>query len=404
MAVGQVDILVGLPTLDNAATVGDVVRAVNVCFAREFARLRTVLINSDGGSTDGTPDRIRLATATDADMVLTSHALRTLHRVVAPYHGLPGKHSALRTIVAAADLTQAKVLVVVDPAGPATSPERITELVAPIARGDVEFLAPRHRRHPRDGLLVTQLARPLVQAVYGVALDDPLGPEFACGRRFVSHCVDQAIWGREVARFAIDLWLRTEAVANGYAVGQIWRPLTASPGPRARLRDAVQQVVLALFESLAAHQVYWTAQDGLRQLPSWGEDPGEPPEATPWDYDQLAGQARQDIHDLEPLLQNVLDEATLAALRRDLASPHVSLDDEQWVSMVGAFVAASHGSQTPVEHLASLFVPLYLWRAASFMAATAAESGAVVQRRLDALGATFRRSIPALVERWKTAR
>ena len=59
MAVGQVDVLVGLPTLDNAATVIDVVRAVHLCFTRDFARLRTVMINSDGGSTDGTPELIR---------------------------------------------------------------------------------------------------------------------------------------------------------------------------------------------------------------------------------------------------------------------------------------------------------------------------------------------------------
>src|SRR5688572_13841847 len=108
MAVGQVDILVGLPTLNNAATVVDVVRAINVCFTRDFPRLRTVLINSDGGSTDGTPDVIRDATVRETDMVLTSHSLRTLHRVVAPYHGLPGKHAALRTVFAAAALTQAK--------------------------------------------------------------------------------------------------------------------------------------------------------------------------------------------------------------------------------------------------------------------------------------------------------
>ena len=97
-------------------------------------------------------------------MVLTSHSLRTLHRVVAPYHGLPGKHAALRTVFAAAALTQARALVVLDPAGPATSPERVTELITPITRAEVEFLAPRYRRHPRDGPLVTQLARPLVRS------------------------------------------------------------------------------------------------------------------------------------------------------------------------------------------------------------------------------------------------
>ena len=214
IAVGQVDILVGLPTLNNAATIIDVVRAVHVCFTRDFPRLRTVMINSDGGSTDGTPELIRAASFTDEDMVQTSHSLRTLHRVVAPYHGLPGKHTALRTVFAAGELAQAKALVVIDPGGPATTAERVTELIGPIARSDVEFLAPRYRRHPRDGVLITQLVRPLVRALYGVALDEPLGAEFACSGRFASHCLEQDIWNHEAARFAIDLWLRTEAVAE----------------------------------------------------------------------------------------------------------------------------------------------------------------------------------------------
>src|SRR5438876_2384623 len=84
IAVGQVDVLVGLPTLDNASTIVDVVRAINVCFSRDFPRLRTVMINSDGGSTDGTPELIRAASSGTGDMVQTSHSLRSLHRVVAP--------------------------------------------------------------------------------------------------------------------------------------------------------------------------------------------------------------------------------------------------------------------------------------------------------------------------------
>ena len=184
IAVGQVDILVGLPTLNNAATVAEVVRAVHVSFARDFPRLRTVMINSDGGSTDGTPELIRFASFGEADTLLTSHSLRTLHRIVAPYHGLPGKLSALRTVFAAVELTQAKVLVVVDPAAAAMSAERVSELISPIARSEVEFLAPSHRRHSRDGVLVTQLVRPLVRALYGVALDEPLGAESLMFRTF----------------------------------------------------------------------------------------------------------------------------------------------------------------------------------------------------------------------------
>ena len=403
MAVGQVDVLVGLPTLNNAATVVDVVRAVHVCFTRDFPRLRTVMINSDGGSTDGTPELIRAASFTPADMVLTSHSLRTLHRVVTPYHGLPGKHTALRAVFAAVELTQAKVLVVVDPGGPATTPERVTELVTPILRSDIEFIAPRYRRHPRDGLLVTQLARPLVRALYGVALDEPLGAEFSCSGRFASHCLEQEIWDRDVARFAIDLWLRTEAIADGFAVGQVWRPSTTASATRTKLRDAIQQVVLALIESLRAHESFWRVATGVRELATWGHDPSEIPDAPTWDYDAMAEQARHDIVEIGPLLESVLAPDVLARLREAVSDPASPLDDDLWVRLVYTVAGATRQGLTGTEHLAGLFVPLYLWRASSFMAHTAAEDPATVQARLDSLCETFERLKPVLVDGWLAA-
>ncbi len=337
MAVGQVDILVGLPTLNNASTVVDVARAIYACFTRDFGRQRTVMINSDAGSTDGTPELIRDASLTDGDVVQTSHSLRTLHRVVTPYHGLPGKHTALRTVFAAAELTQAKTLVVIDPAGPATTAERVTELIAPIARSEVEFLAPRYRRHPRDGALITQLVRPVVRAVYEVGLDEPLGAEFGCSGRFASHCLERAIWAEDAARFAIDLWLRTEAVANRFTVGQIWRPATTGPAATT-LRQAVRQIFLSLIASLRVHASFWRTTKSVTTLRTWGVDQNGLPAAAEWDYTALAQQARHDISEIRPLLGAVLDPAVLARLIEDVAAADASPDDELWVRTVYAFL------------------------------------------------------------------
>jgi glucosylglycerate synthase len=400
MAVGQVDILVGLPTLENAATIVDVVRAIHVSFTRDFPRLRTVMINSDGGSTDGTPELVRAATFAEADMVQTSHSLRTLHRVVVPYHGLPGKVSALRTIFAAAELTRAKVLLILDPNGPATTPDRVSELIAPVAGAEVEFLTPRYRRHPRDGVLVTQLVRPLVRAVYGVGLDEPLGAEFACSGRFASHCLEQAIWNHEIGRFAIDLWLRTEAVARRVPMGQIWRPSSTSAGARTTLREAVQQVVLSLVESLRAHDAFWMAADGITELRTWGQDSQTLAHPPPWDHAALAEQARHDLLEIRALLEAVLDPPVLARVMDEVSNPTLRVDDELWVRIVYAFAAAAHRGSTSIEHLAGMFVPLYLWRASAFMADTADDAEAEVQARLDSLCETFQRLKPALVERW----
>ena len=400
MAVGQVDILVGLPTLNNAATVVDVVRAVHACFARDFPRLRTVLINSDGGSTDGTPDLIRHASLAEADMVQTSHSLRTLHRVVAPYHGLPGKHTALRTVFAAAELIQAKVVVVIDPAGPAITADRVTELIAPIARADAELLTPRYRRHPRDGVLITQFVRPLVRALYGVGLDEPLGAEFACSGRFASHCLERDIWSHEAARFAIDLWLRTEALANRFAVGQIWRPAATAGGTRTTLREAVRQVVLSLVESLRAHEPHWLKTDRIAELRTWGTEPVAPADSATWDYRALRELAGHDLLEIRPLLEEVLEPDLVARIVEDATGASPRLDDEIWVRGVYAFASAARVGGTSIEHLADMFVPLYMWRASAFMSATESDAPPVILAKLDSLCETFVRLKPALVARW----
>ena len=104
MAVGHVDVLVGVPTLNNAGTIRPVVKAVHQAFSRYFPRDRSVLINSDGGSDDGTPSLVRNASADDTETVTVSHSLRTVHRISTPYHGVPGKGNALRQIMTAAEL------------------------------------------------------------------------------------------------------------------------------------------------------------------------------------------------------------------------------------------------------------------------------------------------------------
>src|SRR2546427_8272984 len=48
--IGSAEILVGIPSYNNADTVGHVVRAVSVGLAKHFPGRRAVLVNSDGGS------------------------------------------------------------------------------------------------------------------------------------------------------------------------------------------------------------------------------------------------------------------------------------------------------------------------------------------------------------------
>ncbi len=52
--IREADILVGIPSYNNARTIGHVVRAVQTGFAKYFPDLKCILVNSDGGSKNNT--------------------------------------------------------------------------------------------------------------------------------------------------------------------------------------------------------------------------------------------------------------------------------------------------------------------------------------------------------------
>src|SRR3984893_17178952 len=102
--VGEVDILVGLPTHNNAKTIGSIVQTIQSGILQAFPRERAVIINADGGSRDGTPELITGISIDDMRPTANLNALRTLHSISTTYANGTGGGAALRTILAAAEL------------------------------------------------------------------------------------------------------------------------------------------------------------------------------------------------------------------------------------------------------------------------------------------------------------
>src|SRR5260370_21983537 len=65
--VGQVDILVAVPTHNHGQTVGPVVQAVRAGLLRYFPRAPAAIITADGGSTGGTQDLVPSPSINDPD-------------------------------------------------------------------------------------------------------------------------------------------------------------------------------------------------------------------------------------------------------------------------------------------------------------------------------------------------
>jgi hypothetical protein len=407
VATGHVDILVGVPTLNNATTVVDVVRAAQAGLGKYFPRARALIFNADSGSDDGTPALVRDATTDDTGTVSASRPLRTAHRITTPYHGLPGKGSAMRMIFAVADLLSADAVVALDPSVTSVTPEWIPALAAPIRDGRADLVAPWYPRAPMDAPLVTQLVRPLVRAAYGWTLYEPLMGEFGCSRTFATHCLEHPAWGTVVMPENVDVWMAAEAMAGGF------RPAQSALGPRLigasrkrpALPDVFQQVMDAVCACLDLHASYWLTRGQAEAVPCFGTLTGalESFGARP-DVAGMADAFARDVAALHPVLQTILSAPTLAGVTAAAASPSTLVyDDDLWAATVFEFLLAYHRAVMSREHVMQTLLPLYLGRTAAFLLRHASSGPATVDAALESLCLAFERAKPPAAALWKKA-
>ena len=117
MGVGEIDILIGLPTHNNAKTIASSIAAIQDGILRWFPRERAAIINVDGGSRDGTPDLVLNAAIDDIRRSQAQPTMPCVHYLRSARNTATGlsvaRHSA--QFLAAADLLGAKACVVVSP-------------------------------------------------------------------------------------------------------------------------------------------------------------------------------------------------------------------------------------------------------------------------------------------------
>ena len=158
----RAELVIGIPSYRNAATIGHVARVAAEGLQKHFPGARAVIVNADGGSNDGTSDRVRA----EANGVPA---------IAGRYEGPSGKGSAFRAIFEAVGILGARACAVVDSDLRSITPEWIERLMGPVVRGEAEYVTPLYARHKYDGTITNTIAYPLTRALYGARVRQPIG-------------------------------------------------------------------------------------------------------------------------------------------------------------------------------------------------------------------------------------
>ncbi|OGW50237.1 MAG: glycosyl transferase family 2 [Nitrospirae bacterium RBG_19FT_COMBO_58_9] len=397
------EILVGIPSYNNADTIGHVVRAVSAGLAKYFPGLRAVLVNSDGGSSDGTSDAVSRAVV-DFGALLISDQQSRLQKIITPYHGIPGKGSAFRTIFEIARRLNAKACAVVDSDLRSITPEWIELLLRPILDENYDYVAPYYLRHKYDGTITNSIVYPLTRALYGQRIRQPIGGDFGFSGRLTDHYLDQHVWESDVARFGIDIWMTTEAIASGARVCQsfLGAKIHNPKDPTSDLAAMLMQVLGAVFALMEAHHQVWSSRRGSTPVKVFGFQYDVGVEPVNVNVERMIASFQQGLTDLAPIWEQVLGRETVAELLPLQAASFAEfrIPDDLWVRVIYEAALAYRARLMPREHLLKALTPLYLGRTATFVLETQGLTTAEAEGRIEQLCLAYEARKSCLVERW----
>jgi glycosyltransferase involved in cell wall biosynthesis len=403
--IKEVDILIGIPSYNSVRTIGHVVRAAIAGLAKYFPGAQSVLVNSDGGSTDGTQEEVHRIQIEDFKTILTSHPVHPIHKIITPYHGVPGKGSAFRTIFEAAAKLKAKACAVVDSDLRSITPEWMELLLRPIYEEGFEYVAPLYARHKFDGTITNSIVYPLTRALYGKRVRQPIGGDFGFSGKLAGHYLTREVWETDVARFGIDIWMTTLAIAEGYKICQSYlgAKIHDAKDPGADLGPMFTQVVSSVYSLMGNYQPLWKEVKESQPVPTFGFHYEVGLEPISVNLGRMIANFRLGVRDLMEIWRKGLLPETVLWLESigRLSDEAFSFPQDLWVRLVYDFAIAYHKGAVHREHLLKSIIPLYLGRVASFVKENQESSAREVEEKIESLCKTFEEMKPYLIERWR---
>lgn len=393
--VTAADIIVGIPSFDEADSISVPTDAAGIGLEEFFPNYRAVVINADNHSVDGTKEAF-FATPTSCPKVYISTP-----------KGVRGKGNNFRNLFRAAVELGAKAVVVVDADLKTITPSWIKYLAEPIL-ADFDYVSPLYVRHKYDGTITNHIAYPMVRSLFGLRVRQPIGGDFGFSGKLARAYLSERLWTEKSAHFGIDIWMTTIAIARQFKVCQAF--LGTPKGhkekdPAADLTPMFTQVVSTLFDLVAEFEYFWKEVTESQPSSVFGFGLGVSSHVDPIEIDtqRLHSSFQQGSEDHGALWNEILSVPLMHEVEKLFEfdnAEHFEFSTANWARILFDFAVANRNGEIPQDELLKALVPFYHARLLSYVNRTLQMDTREAEEYLENISRTFQREKYYLIQRW----
>ncbi|MHC1743312.1 MAG: glycosyltransferase family 2 protein [Syntrophobacteraceae bacterium] len=395
-AITKADIVVGIPTLNEAKTISATVEQCARGLKDYFGNLNSVIVNCDNQSVDGTKDAF-FGAQCDIPRIYVS-----------TQPGETGKGNNLRNLFEVVRRLEAQAVVVLEADITNLAPQWIKKLTEPVLKG-IGYVTPLYVRHKYEATLSSSVIYPLTRCLYGRRVRQPNAGDCAFKGSLVDAFLACPVWTDAVRNSGIDTWMTTVALNSRMPVSQCFMGIPKVhrvKDPYAHLGSMFRQIMSTTFDLMKIYADFWRLVKWSKPTALAGTDTEDVEIPIPVEinmgrlYDRFA----QGFDSYYPLWEKMFDQTVCHKLIeiKDMGLQHFSIPTQTWARIL--FDASFSYHQTAEPQRADLLdslLPLYLGKVLTFVKKTERMSVQQAEDYVESECTIFEECKPHLIKIWE---
>ena len=281
----------------------------------------------------------------------------------------------------------------------ASTVDWVSLLLQPVLEDQFDLVAPCYTRHPFEGMINRAIVYPLVRALYGKQIRNPMGPDFGISSRLLSRITDAPRTRPHTLPS-----LAAEAITNGMPLCQSHLGTRTYAAPDfTNLSSLLAQVLGPVFLDVEKYAAHWQRARGSQPIREFGRPMyAEAPENAV-DVSRLIDSFQLGARNLQEVWGIILPPSTLVELRR-LArngAAQFHMPDVTWVHVIYDFALAHRLRTISRDQMLRALTPIYLGWVASYALDLERRSPQAAEQRLEELCLVYEETKAYFVSRWR---
>lgn len=396
--IQKAEFIVAIPSYNEADSIAYPVQQADQGIASFFGDMKSVIINCDNNSQDGTRE-IFLGIKTDTPKIYISTE-----------PGIKGKGNNFRNLFQKIVDLEATGVVVVDADLKSITPQWIKNLGEPLFQ-DFGYVAPLYVRHKYDGTITNSIAYPLTRSLYGRRVRQPIGGDFGFSGKLAQTYLQNDTWTDAVSNFGIDIWMTTIAMNENTPICQAFmgRPkIHRAKDPGSDLGPMFRQVLGTIFELMINFHPFWVNVKWSKPTAIFGFGLGETEMPPPVNVNKevLLKKFQEGFSLYSHIWEKVLQEVTNNKLQeiRKMDQEQFDFPTTLWIKVLIDFIIAYRDKSWNIDELLDSLIPIYLSKTLSFVKKTERMSIRESEEFIEEECTQFEAAKNILIQRWNNSK